>query len=745
MITRVFGPETATGPYKHPACLTELSNGDLYLVYYGGQGEYARDTTVFGSRLRKGETTWSAPVALARDPFRSVGNGVIWQAPDGLVWLFYVVRFGDTWGTSRIQAKVSRDMAATWSDAFPLVLEAGMMVRNRPIVLHDGSYLLPIYFEDGADTERVGPKSTSRFLRFDTKTQAWTSLGEIRSANGNIQPAVVEVAPNHLIAYSRRGGGYGPTTDGWLVRGGIHRWRPHLERGTQFRLPQPELGRRFPEALVGSAAAGLQRPHVGTQPADAGPLRRPGPDLARQARAGHGQEQLRVPDRLPGPRRPHPRGLHLGLPQGHQPRRADGGLDQGAGNELDESQNAERRTFGRWRCSDLQRSTFGVRRSSIAILPGVCPCRCAARRVEALHPVPPGGSGLKDRLVGLVGGRREARETFWALRDVGFEVPRGETLGLIGHNGCGKSTLLQIIAGILEPDGGTVSTTGRITSLLELGAGFSPDLSGRDNVFLNASLHGVPTDVIRAKFDEIVAFAELGRFIDTPVRNYSSGMYMRLGFSVAAHLDPEIVLVDEALAVGDEAFQRKCLRKIQQFQAQGVTVIIVSHDLLLVERLCARACLLQRGELVSIGPAADVISALPPDCRRQRRGRRRVPLGLARDRDPAGPPARRAGPAGDEPAHRRHADDRLRLPRGRARAAAGVRPRRLPRGRHAPDRPEHPHRRPARSPTSRATARSATRSTTSRCCPAATSSRSPPTTTTWWNRSITVSASPPSP
>ncbi|MGV3517980.1 ABC transporter ATP-binding protein [Luteitalea sp.] len=219
-----------------------------------------------------------------------------------------------------------------------------------------------------------------------------------------------------------------------------------------------------------------------------------------------------------------------------------------------------------------------------------------------------GGSGLKERLVGLVGGRRDGRETFWALRDVGFEVGRGETLGLIGHNGCGKSTLLQIIAGILEPDAGTVTTSGRITSLLELGAGFSPDLSGRDNIFLNASLHGVSAEVIRAKFDEIVAFAELGRFIDTPVRNYSSGMYMRLGFSVAAHLDPEIVLVDEALAVGDEAFQRKCLRKIQQFQAQGVTVIIVSHDLLLVERLCTRACLLQRGELVAVGPAADVIS-----------------------------------------------------------------------------------------------------------------------------------------
>ena len=210
--------------------------------------------------------------------------------------------------------------------------------------------------------------------------------------------------------------------------------------------------------------------------------------------------------------------------------------------------------------------------------------------------------------MGLVGGRREARETFWALRDVGFEVDRGETLGLIGHNGCGKSTLLQIIAGILEPDAGRVTTNGRITSLLELGAGFSPDLSGRDNIFLNASLHGVPAHVIRAKFDEIVEFAELGRFIDTPVRNYSSGMYMRLGFSVAAHLDPEIVLVDEALAVGDEAFQRKCLRKITWFQQQGVTVVIVSHDLLLVERLCSRACLLQRGDVVSIGPAADVIA-----------------------------------------------------------------------------------------------------------------------------------------
>ncbi len=217
------------------------------------------------------------------------------------------------------------------------------------------------------------------------------------------------------------------------------------------------------------------------------------------------------------------------------------------------------------------------------------------------------GQGLKERLLGLVGGGGRGREVFWALDDVSLSLERGQTLGLIGHNGCGKSTLLQLLAGILEPDRGRVSVHGRVTSLLELGAGFSPDLSGRDNVFLNASLHGVSPAAVRAKFDEIVAFAELGRFIDTPVRNYSSGMYMRLGFAVAAHLDPEIVLVDEALAVGDESFQRKCLRKIQEFQGRGVTVVIVSHDLLLVERLCTQACLLQQGRLVAAGVPSDVI------------------------------------------------------------------------------------------------------------------------------------------
>jgi predicted neuraminidase len=217
-VQRVFGPEIQTGPYKHPACLTELSNGDLYLVYYGGQGEYAKDTAVFGSRRARGSTTWSPPRAIARDPFRSLGNGVVWQAPDGVVWLFYVVRYGATWSTSRIQAKISRDFGDTWSDAFMVHDRPGMMVRNRPIVLDDGDYLLPIYHETGENTEVVGAESTSLFLRRAQKTGEWKETGAIRSPRGNIQPAVVEIAPGRLIAYCRRGGGYGPTTDGWLVR-----------------------------------------------------------------------------------------------------------------------------------------------------------------------------------------------------------------------------------------------------------------------------------------------------------------------------------------------------------------------------------------------------------------------------------------------------------------------------------------------------------------------------------------------
>ena len=236
---RIFGPEVKTGPYKHPACFTELSNGDLYLVYYGGGGEYEVDTAVFGSRLKKGASKWSEPKPIAKDPFRSLGNGVIWQAPGGLVWLFYVTRFGDTWSTSRILAKVSKDNAETWSDSFVLALEAGMMVRNRPIVLANGEYLLPVYQEAGQDTEIVGPDSTSLFLHFDPKSKQWRETGRIRSRIGNIQPAPAEIAPGHLIAYCRRGGGYGPVKDGWLVRSESHDGGATWSEGADSAFPNP--------------------------------------------------------------------------------------------------------------------------------------------------------------------------------------------------------------------------------------------------------------------------------------------------------------------------------------------------------------------------------------------------------------------------------------------------------------------------------------------------------------------------
>jgi predicted neuraminidase len=244
-VSRVFGPEVKTGPYKHPACLTELDNGDLYLVYYGGAGEYALDTAVYGARLAKGATAWSAPEVVAHDPFRSVGNGVIWQGPDGVVWLFYVVRYGNTWSTSRIQAKISRDGARTWSDAFPIALEAGMMVRNRPIVLTNGNYLLPVYRETGANTEIVGPDSTSMFLLYDVKAKTWRETGQIKSRLGNIQPAVVQVSDTHLIAYCRRGGDYKPRTDGWLVRAESHDGGLTWSEGQDSPFPNPNAAVEF--------------------------------------------------------------------------------------------------------------------------------------------------------------------------------------------------------------------------------------------------------------------------------------------------------------------------------------------------------------------------------------------------------------------------------------------------------------------------------------------------------------------
>ena len=177
---RVFGPELP-GKYKHPASFTQMANGDLYLVYYGGSGEYGDDTAVHGTRQKHGQTAWSAPTVIADTPGRSEGNAVVWQAPDGLVWLFYLTRYGETWSTSRIKYKISRDGAHTWSDPVMLAFEQGMMVRAHPIVLNDGDYLLPIYHETGHDREHVGYDTTSLFLRYDRKQHTWHETNRVSS------------------------------------------------------------------------------------------------------------------------------------------------------------------------------------------------------------------------------------------------------------------------------------------------------------------------------------------------------------------------------------------------------------------------------------------------------------------------------------------------------------------------------------------------------------------------------------
>jgi lipopolysaccharide transport system ATP-binding protein len=197
--------------------------------------------------------------------------------------------------------------------------------------------------------------------------------------------------------------------------------------------------------------------------------------------------------------------------------------------------------------------------------------------------------------------------TFWALRDVSFEVQAGEILGIIGRNGAGKSTLLKILSQITASTCGRVVLNGRVASLLEVGTGFHPELTGRENVFLNGAILGMTKAEIRRKFDEIVAFAEVEEFIDTPVKRFSSGMYVRLAFAVAAHLDPEILVVDEVLAVGDLSFQQKCLGRMDEVARHGRTVLIVSHSIPLIERLCTRAILLRAGRIVSQGGPNEVI------------------------------------------------------------------------------------------------------------------------------------------
>ena len=198
-------------------------------------------------------------------------------------------------------------------------------------------------------------------------------------------------------------------------------------------------------------------------------------------------------------------------------------------------------------------------------------------------------------------------ERFWALKDVSFDVRRGEALGVVGPNGSGKTTLIKLLARITAPDRGDITIAGRLMSLVEVGAGFHPELSGRDNVFLNAAIFGVPVADVRKRFDRILEFSGLADFIDAPVKTYSSGMFVRLGFSVAAHLDADILLLDEVLAVGDLAFQARCMDRIGEIRRSGRTILLVSHDLAAVERLCDNALLLTSGEVAGDGTPRDVI------------------------------------------------------------------------------------------------------------------------------------------
>lgn len=207
----------------------------------------------------------------------------------------------------------------------------------------------------------------------------------------------------------------------------------------------------------------------------------------------------------------------------------------------------------------------------------------------------------------LLRGGRARYEDFWAVKDVSFEIPVGSTFGIIGSNGSGKSTLLKCLAGILTPDEGNLSINGRLSALLELGAGFHPELSGRENVFLNGAILGMTRHEIDSRLDEIVDFSGLGHFIDTPVKNYSSGMVVRLGFSIAANVEPEILLIDEVLAVGDAEFQQRCYEKIELFRHDGRTIVLVSHGLSQIEQMCDTVAWLEKSELKDLGPSFEIV------------------------------------------------------------------------------------------------------------------------------------------
>jgi len=219
-------------------------------------------------------------------------------------------------------------------------------------------------------------------------------------------------------------------------------------------------------------------------------------------------------------------------------------------------------------------------------------------------------NSLKSSFIGLFHKRyREEIETFWALRDISFSLEPGTTLGLIGKNGSGKSTLLKVVAGIYPPTKGDVRLPNgtRMGTMIELGVGFHPDLTGKENVYLGASLYGLNRGEIDAIYSSVVEFAELASFMDVSVKNYSSGMYMRLGFALAVNLSPDVLLVDEILSVGDEAFQQKCIDKMEKFRTEGKTIIFVSHDPVTIKRFCDRVCLLDHGSLIMLGKPVDAI------------------------------------------------------------------------------------------------------------------------------------------
>ncbi len=226
------------------------------------------------------------------------------------------------------------------------------------------------------------------------------------------------------------------------------------------------------------------------------------------------------------------------------------------------------------------------------------------------------GQSLKATIIDRIL-HRETRDDFWALKDISFSIAPGETVGVIGPNGSGKTTLLSILARAMVPTVGSLDIRGRIGCLLELGAGFHPDLSGRENIYLNASIMGIPQSIIEAKFDQIVEFSGLGHFIETPLRFYSSGMSVRLGFSVIVVADPEVLLVDEVLAVGDKAFQKKSAERMHQFKEEGKTIIVVSHDMSVIRNFCDRVIYLQEGEIILQGPANDIVNRYTGDVQAQ--------------------------------------------------------------------------------------------------------------------------------